>query len=107
MKLYNYRKANTYEFYEALKKTGVINNRAGDYSAFEAALEKTGIEPMVLDETSGQKAEMRWSLPFFAITWFVLFCGLPFRWMIKGEWGYESQSKVMKFVDGWMKRLKL
>lgn len=46
----------------------------------------------------------RLTMPFFFLLWILLFIGLPFSFLVIGEWGY-NQKFIDKFYARWMRKL--
>lgn len=49
----------------------------------------------------------RFTLPLYSITWLILFCSMPFKYLITGDCYYSYSGKVIGFIESWKKKLNL
>ncbi|MEO0037328.1 MAG: hypothetical protein RIQ59_539 [Bacteroidota bacterium] len=93
MNLHNYEKASEYEVIEWLKqskdlnltdqqKSNLYNQEIIRFSPFEFYKQRERISNVWI----------RLSIIFYPIVWLLLFLALPFKFLIKGSWGYRTED---------------
>ena len=76
-----------------------------------------GVIDMVIDDLPFRFVKMetynksnpffRLTLPLFFITWLVIFCSMPFKYLVTGDCFYSYEGKVIKLLESWKKKLDL
>ena len=105
MNIINYERVTIYEIGDLLEKELQLN----DYqkSIIGGVLSTLPYTFVDLREPIPVVPIMRFTIPFYFLTWLLLLLAIPFKWFLTGKPKYKYGDKIVVFLFNWKSKLNL